>query len=98
MNFHFKSPIQAFISPESFVLYYPSGESSDAIREYISIGNANAYDVDYTITLRFEDPLIAPLQFTGSIGAGRRGGVTLSDGDPATVTVPKAAEQKKGAA
>jgi len=66
-------------APETFYLYYPEGFANENIREYISIGNANNFAVNYTIRLRYEsnDP---ERVITGTINPNTRGGVTISDG------------------
>ncbi len=71
-------------SPETYFLYYPGSVSGDTIREYFSVGNANAYDVNYTVILRFEDTAIPDVRLDRTIGAGKRDGVTISDGTPST--------------
>jgi hypothetical protein len=77
-------------SPEAFHLFFPDGVSNDSIREYISIGNANTFDVNYTIRLIYEDTTLTPVVITGTVAAGKRGGATISDGNAATppVVVP----------
>lgn len=66
-------------APETYFLYYPEGFANANIREYISIGNDNDFDVPYTIRLRYEsnDP---ELVISGVAMANRRGGITISDG------------------
>lgn len=66
--------------PELQQLYYPEGYASDTIREYVSIGNANAYEVNYSVIIRYETGELGGVLATGTIPAGSRGGVTLSDG------------------
>lgn len=65
--------------PETFFLYYPEGFANSNIREYISIGNENDFDVTVTIRLRYEsnDPEHV---ITTVVPAHSRGGVTISDG------------------
>ena len=67
-------------SPESYALYYPEGFSNNRVREVVSISNGGTVDVTYTVTLRYNDGL-ETLVRSGTIGAGRRGGVTISNGE-----------------
>lgn len=71
-------------SPEIFSLYFPGSVSNTNIREYFSIGNSNSYTVNYTVILRYLDDTIPDVRIDGSVEAGKRGGVTISDGDPST--------------
>ncbi|MFN0132363.1 MAG: hypothetical protein ACKVW3_07530 [Phycisphaerales bacterium] len=68
-------------APETFFLYYPEGFSSARVREYVSIGNANNHEVNYTIRLRYEgnDPETVIVN-NGTIAANSRGGITISNG------------------
>lgn len=71
-------------APETHVLYYPEGFSSAKIREVVSISNGGEEDVTYSVTLRYNDGTETIVR-SGTIQAGRRGGVTISNGD---VTAP----------
>lgn len=71
-------------APETHVLYYPEGFSSAKIREVVSISNGGAEDVTYSVTLRYNDGTETIVR-SGTIEAGRRGGVTISNG---AVTAP----------
>jgi hypothetical protein len=61
-------------------LFYPEGYASDTVREFVSIGNANTYAVSYSVVIRYETGELGGVVSTGTIPAGSRGGVTLSDG------------------
>ncbi|MEX2219039.1 MAG: hypothetical protein WD749_09790 [Phycisphaerales bacterium] len=68
-------------APETYTLFYPEGFANDAIREFVSIGNANDFDVTYTVRLRFEGTgaeLVAADNWV--VKANSRGGITISDG------------------
>jgi hypothetical protein len=67
-------------APDKFFLYYPEGFANSAIREYIAMGNDNAFDVSYTVTLRYEDNTIPDRRISRVIPAHSRGGETISDG------------------
>ncbi len=71
-------------APETYVLYYPEGFSSARIREVVSISNGGEEDVTYSVTLRYNDGTETIVR-SGTIEAGRRGGVTISN---AAVTAP----------
>lgn len=66
-------------SPEMYALYYPEGFSNNRIREVVSISNGGTVDANYTVILRYNDGLETVVR-SGTIGAGRRGGVTISNG------------------
>src|SRR5262249_47728941 len=71
-------------APDTFYLYYPEGFANANIREYVSLGNDNNVDVNYTIRLKYENTVpntvIPDTVITGVIPAHSRGGVTISDG------------------
>lgn len=67
-------------TPVTNYLYYPEGYSSSTIREFVSIANPNATDVNYSVYLRYETGDLETLVASGSIAAGARGGVTVSNG------------------
>lgn len=67
-------------SPESYVLYYPEGFSNNRVREVVSISNGGEVDVTYSVKLRYNDGLETTVR-TGTIAAGRRGGVTVNNGE-----------------
>lgn len=66
-------------APNTYFLFYPEGFANQNIREYVSVGNDNAFDVHFTVRLRYEsnDP---EQVITGVVGAHSRGGITISDG------------------
>jgi|GEM_PF-1086674 len=67
--------------PETFYLYYPEGFASSAISEFLSIANANDYDVHFTVRVYYEvSGGSATVVNNRLIAAGTRGGVTMSDG------------------
>lgn len=66
-------------APETYVLYYPEGFSSNKIREVVSVSNGGNETVTYSVTLRYNDGTETIVR-SGSIAAGRRGGVTVSNG------------------
>ncbi|TVQ61353.1 MAG: hypothetical protein EA378_09060 [Phycisphaerales bacterium] len=67
--------------PEVFTLYYPEGFASSDIREFISLANPNDYEVTYTLRVQYEgDAAGATIVSNVTLGAGARGGITLSDG------------------
>lgn len=66
--------------PGTNYLYFPEGYTSSAIREFVSLANTNAFPVQYTVRLRYEDgspETVVVNNFT--IAAGARDGVTISD-------------------
>jgi hypothetical protein len=69
-------------APDVFHLYFPEGFANPNIREFVSIANPNPFAVTYEITLYYEDNTLAPVTITPAggttIGAGARGGTTLS--------------------
>lgn len=71
-------------APETYYLYYPEGFSSAKIREVVSISNGGTEAVTYSVTLRYNDGTETIVR-SGSIDAGRRGGVTISNG---AITAP----------
>jgi hypothetical protein len=66
-------------APETHVLYYPEGYAAGSISEFASIANPNDYAVSYTVKLYYEIGELEQTIASGVIGAGARGGVTLSD-------------------
>jgi hypothetical protein len=67
-------------TPAVFNLYFPEGYASDTIREYVSVVNPNAYDVNYTIRLRYEGEQPETVLLSNVvIPANSRSGLTLSD-------------------
>ncbi len=76
-------------SPESYFLYYPDGYATTGTREFISIGNTNGYDVNYTMTLKYEDISVPTLVIAGVATANKRTGVTLADGSSIQVALNK---------
>ncbi|MEL7474317.1 MAG: hypothetical protein AAGK04_13445, partial [Planctomycetota bacterium] len=72
-------------SPETHFLYYPEGFTSPTINAFVSIANANEFDVSYTVIARYETGERDQILRTGSLAAGQRGGLDLSrgtDGSP----------------
>lgn len=67
-------------TPVTNYLYYPEGWTGSTIREFVSIANPNDRDVNYSVYLRYETGDLQTLVATGSIAAGARGGVTISNG------------------
>ncbi len=72
--------------PVTFYAYYPEGYASLLIREFVSVSNANNYDVHFTVRLRYEGTVAGQPDETvvGSnllVPAGSRGGVTISNAD-----------------
>lgn len=68
-------------APEVFRLYFPEGFATGTVREFVSVTNPNATSVTYSVVLRYENPSIAPITIhTQTLAAGKRGGVTISDG------------------
>ncbi len=72
--------------PETFYLYYPEGYASMLIREFVSVSNANSYDVHFTVKVRYEDSVAGqPDETVVSsnilVEAGARGGVTISNAE-----------------
>lgn len=72
--------------PETFSLYYPEGYASLLIREFVSVSNANSYDVHFTVRLRYEDTVSGQPDETVVVSnlvveAGARGGVTISNAE-----------------
>lgn len=69
-------------APEINRLYYPEGFASPSIREFVALSNPNNVTVTYTIRLRYEDPALPEVvvALNEQLGAGKRGGVTLSNG------------------
>jgi len=69
--------------PKKQYLYFPEGFRSDAISEFISISNNNAFDVTYSVIAYYEDinNALPPTVIVnnGTIAAGARSGVTTSD-------------------
>lgn len=66
--------------PGTNYLYFPEGYTSSAIREFVSLANTNAFPVQYTVRLRYEDgspETVVVNNFT--IAAGARDGVTISN-------------------
>lgn len=73
--------VRVATGPETFTLYYPEGFSNDNIKEYVSIGNANDFDVHYTIKLHYElSGNEVTLVSNATIQPHTRGGITISDG------------------
>ena len=68
--------------PAVHQIFYPEGFTGSTIREFVSISNPNDFAVTYTVKLRYEvgdrDQVIV---LNKVIGPGRRGGVTLSNGE-----------------
>lgn len=72
--------------PQTFYLYYPEGYASLLIREFVSVSNANNYDVHFTVKLRYEDTIAGQPDETVvvsnlTVEAGARGGVTISNAE-----------------
>lgn len=63
-------------------IFFPEGFANNRIREYVSIANPNAFDVRYSIILRYEGGVRdAIVQNNILLPAGARGGATLSAGN-----------------
>ncbi len=76
--------VRVSVAPETFYLYFPEGFSSNSIREFLSIANPSTTEsVNYSVTLYYEDPDLAPTVLTPTGGAtlnpGTRGGLTISN-------------------
>ncbi len=71
-------------APETYFMFYPEGFAHAQIREFIAVVNPNNTPVTYSIRLRYENPNLAPVvvALDEVLGAGQRGGVTVSDGTP----------------
>lgn len=72
--------------PETFHLYYPEGYASLLIREFVSVSNANDYDVHFSVKIRYEDTIAGQPDETVIVSnllveAGARGGVTISNAE-----------------
>ncbi len=66
--------------PDVHYLYFPEGFAGPNIREYVSVANANTFDVTMTIRIRYEDG--SPETIVANnvvVPAGRRGGATISN-------------------
>jgi hypothetical protein len=72
--------VRVSVQPAQTTLYFPEGFASKAIREYVSLANSNAFDVTYTIRLRYStgapETIIAQ---DAIIKAGSRAGATISN-------------------
>lgn len=66
--------------PTTHYAYYPEGYAGPNIREYVSLANSNEFDVSYQVILRYSTGTLESIVATGTLSAGSRGGVTLSDG------------------
>lgn len=85
----------------TYRVYYPEGFAGGRINEFLPLANPGSTTVNYQIVVRSEtrDPLPSPLAdfwyrdkviTTGSIGANRRAGVTISRfQSPSTNLVPR---------
>ncbi|MCG3122899.1 MAG: hypothetical protein GIKADHBN_01303 [Phycisphaerales bacterium] len=78
--------IRVDAEPETFYLYYPEGYASLLIREFVSVSNANDYDVRFSVKLRYEDTVAGQPDETVVVSnlvvsAGARGGVTISNAE-----------------
>lgn len=69
-------------APETFYLYYPEGFASSTIREYVTVANPNDFDVNYTIKIRYANEALGEVVLVdnATLAAGRRGGITISNG------------------
>ncbi|HLO40850.1 MAG TPA: hypothetical protein VK176_07490 [Phycisphaerales bacterium] len=72
--------------PETHYLYYPEGYASLLIREFVSVSNANNYDVRFSVKVRYEDhvegqPDETVVASNIMVEAGARGGVTISNAE-----------------
>lgn len=63
-----------------YLLYFPEGNSTGSINEYLPIVNPNPYPVVYSVTIRYEWGERDQLLEQGVIGANSRGGLTLYEG------------------
>lgn len=63
-----------------YVLYFPEGNSTGNINEYLPIVNPNPYAVSYSVMIRYEWGERDQLLEQGVIGAFSRGGLTLYEG------------------
>ncbi|HRJ48883.1 MAG: hypothetical protein KF787_00785 [Phycisphaeraceae bacterium] len=78
--------IRVDAEPETFYLYYPEGYASLLIREFVSVSNANDYDVRFTVKVRYEGSITGQPDETIVasnlvVKAGARGGVTISNAE-----------------
>lgn len=63
------------------VVFYPEGFANASIQQFVSIANPNAESVDYTVRVYYADAMLgSAVVATGTLGAGARGGATLSFG------------------
>ncbi len=61
-------------------LFYPEGFANNRISEFVSIANANDFDVRYSVILRYETgQRDAVIVNNATIAAGARSGITLTD-------------------
>lgn len=73
--------VRVSTGPSSYQLFYPEGFANSAIREYVSVGNANPYNVSYSVTLRYEGTDAETVVASNLvIPPNSRGGITISDG------------------
>lgn len=67
-----------------YVLYFPEGNSTGNINEYLPIVNPNPFAVTYSVMIRYEWGERDQLLEQGVIGATSRGGLTLYEGNRRT--------------
>jgi hypothetical protein len=78
--------IRVDAEPETHYLYYPEGYASLLIREFVSVSNANNYDVRFSVKIRYEgsvegQPDETVVASNILVAAGARGGVTISNAE-----------------
>jgi hypothetical protein len=68
--------------PVTNYLVFPEGFASTAIREFVSVVNANTFAVNYSVVLYYEGSGASSIAYAGTVAANSRdaNGVTIIDG------------------